>query len=75
MPHKANHARRHKFEAAKYRVWNWPDYEAGLRRRGDVRLWISEDAIAGWLVTDRGQGVYGAPAIETCLTLRLVFGL
>ena len=48
MPHKFNHARRHKFEKAKYRLRNWPSYDAGLRRRGDVRLWISEEAIAGW---------------------------
>ncbi len=74
MPHKFNHARRHKFGKAKYRLRNWPSYDAALRRRGDVRLWISEEAIAGWLV-ERGRGVYSEPAVETCLTLRVVFGL
>lgn len=57
MPHKFNHARRHKFEKAKYRLRNWPSYDAALRRRGDVRLWISEEAIAGWCA--------GAAAVST----------
>ena len=33
---------------AKYRVGNWPEYERGLRDRGNVTLWLSEEAIAGW---------------------------
>ena len=28
MPFKANADRRHKFPRAKYRVTNWPDYDA-----------------------------------------------
>lgn len=74
MPHKFNHARRHKFGKAKYRLCNWPSYDAALRRRGDVRHGISEETIAGWLL-ERGRGVYSEPAIETCLTRRLVLGL
>lgn len=73
MPHEFNHAHRHKFEKAKYRHRNWPSYDAALRRRGDVRLWISEEAIAGWCARP-GRWVYGTPAIETCLTLRVVLG-
>ncbi len=46
MPHKLNHARRHKFDKAEYQVRNWPSYDAALRRRGQVRLWISEEAIS-----------------------------
>ncbi len=60
MPHKFNQARRHKFEQAKYRIQNWRDYESSLRRRGDVRLWISEEAIAGWHAK-HGRGVYSDP--------------
>ncbi len=74
MPHMFNHARRHKFEKAKYRLRNWPSYDVALRRRGDVRLWISEEAIGGWCAK-QGRGVYSDPAIETCLTPRLVFSL
>ena len=30
MPYTANSDRRHKFSEAKYRVTNWPDYDAAL---------------------------------------------
>ena len=30
----------------KYSVGNWREYEHGLRARGDVTIWFSEDAIA-----------------------------
>ena len=30
MPHKLNDDRRHKFTKAKYRMTNWPDYDAAL---------------------------------------------
>ncbi len=32
----------------KYRVRNWTEYERGLRSRGDVTIWLSEEAIAAW---------------------------
>lgn len=64
MPHKCNHARRHKFEKAKYRFGNRPDHEKALRHRDDIRLWISGEAIAGRLVV-RGRGVCSESAIET----------
>ena len=72
MPHKFNQTRRHKFEKAKYRVSNWRDYEAGLRRRGDVTLWISESALSGWVTSPGKRGIYSNLAIETSLALRLV---
>ncbi len=31
-----------------YRVRNWREYEHGLRVRGDVTVWFSEDVIANW---------------------------
>jgi hypothetical protein len=31
----------------RYGVRNWPEYEAGLTRRGDLTLWIDEVAISG----------------------------
>ena len=63
----------------KYRVTNWADYDRALVQRGDITLWISEDAIKSW--TPNPSGKRGAPrkysdqAIETALTLRLVYGL
>ncbi len=36
MPYKFNDGRRHKIPKAKYRVTNWPDYDAALVRRGSL---------------------------------------
>jgi len=70
-------ARRHRIPRARYRVRNWPAYDAGLRRRGDLTLWLDEIAIAGWQAAPRttpgGQARYSDLAIELVLTLRLVF--
>ena len=63
----------------KYRVGNWRDYERALVRRGDITLWLSADAIAAWTPAPSGrrgaQRKFSDHAIETALTLRLVFGL
>ena len=79
MPFKHNAARRHRIPKARYRVQNWPAYEAGLRRRGDVTFWLNEAALAGWhaprRTTPGGQPLYSDLAIELVLTLRLVFHL
>ena len=32
----------------KYRIRNWREYERGLRSRGDVTIWLSEDAKYGF---------------------------
>ena len=63
----------------KYRVANWPAYNRALVRRGDVTVWLSSEAIAAW--TPRrsgrrgGQRRYSDLAIETALTLRLLYHL
>ena len=62
-----------------YRVRNWREYEQGLRARGDVTIWFSEKAIANRVSRSTGrrggQRLYSNLAIETSLTLRIVFGL
>ena len=79
MPFKHNAARRHRIPKARYRVQNWPAYEAGLKRRGDLTLWLDEAAIAEWQAPRRstpgGQAWYSDAAIELVLMLRLVFHL
>jgi len=35
----------YKYARSRYRIRNWPEYEAGLRRRGDLTIWLSENAI------------------------------
>ena len=79
MPFKHHAARRHRIPRARYCVLNWPAYEAGLRRRGDLTLWVDQAALAGWAAPRRstpgGQPRYSDLAIELVLTLRLVFHL
>jgi hypothetical protein len=79
MPFKFNAARRHRIPKARYRVRNWPAYEAGLKRRGDLTLWIDEYALGKWHAPPRntpgGQAVYSDLAIEMVLMLRTVFHL
>lgn len=29
----------------RYKIRNWPEYEAGLCKRGELTLWFSEEAI------------------------------
>ena len=69
----------YKYTKKPYRVRNWRSYEAGLRSRGDLTVWISEDAIKCWRAPASGkpggQRIYAKVAIETALTLRMVFHL
>jgi len=63
-----------------YRVRNWSEYDAALVKRGSLRIWISEDAIASWRPEQkpkkRGrQREYSDLAIETALTLKEVYHL
>jgi hypothetical protein len=77
MPHKFNADRRDKIPKQKRRVTNCAAYDESLRRRGDLTVWISDDALAVWAAPPRttpgGQAFYSDVAIEMCLTLRLVF--
>ena len=63
----------------KYRVTNWPAYEASLRNRGNITFWFDEDSLTAWNATASGrpggQRRYSDLAIVTALTLRLVFHL
>ena len=63
----------------KYRVGNWPDYDRALVQRGAVTLWLAPHAIAQWETAGvgkrSGQLQYSDVAIETALTLRLLFHL
>ena len=77
MLFKQNVARRHKITPQKFKVINWPEYDVGLRQRGSITFWISEDAIAGWSAPRRttpgGQARYSDLAIEKSLMCGQVF--
>jgi hypothetical protein len=68
-PHKRAH--RHPQYKTVYRVKNWHEYDKSLRDRGDITLWISQDAINTWtppMTRRRGaQPVYSDVAIEGCV--------
>ena len=63
----------------RYRVTNWREYENGLVQRGDVTIWLSPTALDDWKAKPTGrrgaQPKFSDLAIETALTLRLVFHL
>lgn len=79
MPNKHNEKRRHHIPKMKFKVTNWAEYDASLRRRGSLTLWVTDEAIAGWQAAPRltpgGQPFYSELAIETGLMLRLAFHL
>jgi hypothetical protein len=45
MPHKYNAARRHRIPKRRYKVMNWQAYEAGLRKRGSLTIWFTEEGV------------------------------
>jgi len=69
----------YKYAKSRYRIGNWPEYEAGLRRRGDLTVWLSEAAINSWREPPSGkpggQRTYADIAIEAALTIRMIFHL
>ena len=76
MPHKHNADRRHHIPKMSFKVRNWPAYEAGLRRRGSLTLWIEDAALDGWQTSGPGgQARFQDAAIQTSLMLRTAFKL
>jgi Transposase DDE domain len=79
MPNKHNASRRHHIPKMKFRVKNWTEYDAGLRRRGSLTLWLTPEVLDGWQAARRttpgGQSSYSKLAIEASMMLRLVFYL
>jgi hypothetical protein len=77
MPYKFTEGRRHKFSNARYRVMNWPEYDAALVRRGNLTVWCTDVAAAAWhapATKERAANrIYSTIAIETGLALCLVF--
>lgn len=62
-----------------YRLSNWSHYNRALIQRGSLTIWFSEEAIDQWTYggapQQGAQYTYSDRAIETCLSLRLVFHL
>ena len=63
-----------------YRIRNWSEYNAGLKRRGSITFWLSTDLIEEWLVKDKtgkrgASTTYNDVAIATISTIKSVFSL
>ncbi|BBC24413.1 IS5 family transposase [Pseudanabaena sp. ABRG5-3] len=62
----------------KYQVRNWAEYNAGLKQRGSLTFWISEEVIESWLNQTlsgkRGaSNDYSDIAIATFITVKAVY--
>jgi hypothetical protein len=76
MPHKHNADRRHHIPKMAFKVQNWPEYEAGLRRRGSLALWIEDGVLDCWQTCGlSGQARYSDVAVQTSLMMRTAFKL
>ena len=79
MPFKFHEPRRHRIPRARYRVTNWSEYDRGLVGRGDIRFWVSEEALTAWVAPRRhtrgGQARFSDLAIEAVLMLGSLFRL
>ncbi len=79
MPNKYLEKKGVKVRKQKYRVNNWSEYNASLKRRGDIEVWISPKVLDNWYSRDRvydGTGtpdLYSDEAIIACMELRKVF--
>ena len=79
MPFRHHAGHSHHIPKPRYRVTNWPEYDAAPRRRGGLIVWFTAEAIAAWRAEPRAtsgdQPYYSALAIATALTMRAVFRL
>ena len=46
MPNKYPEKKGWKVPKQKFKVTNWLEYNKALHRRGDITVWLSEDAIS-----------------------------
>ncbi len=63
-----------------YKIHNWSEYNAGLKKRGSLTFWLEEKVLEQWLQNQlsgkRGASqTYSDIAIATFETVKLVYGL
>ncbi len=65
----------------KFKVTNGSEYNKSLRQRGNITVWLSDEAISQWYETDRVYDGTGSPrlymdfSIVNCHEIRLVYKL
>jgi hypothetical protein len=59
----------------KYQLTNWSSYNAGLKQRGSLTLWLSEEVAQQWYHQGQrqkgGQFIYANACILLLLTLKV----
>lgn len=81
MPNKYPEKKGWRVPKQRYKINNWPEYNEALRQRGNIEIWLSEEAIDNWYETERVNNGTGAPkiftdfAITICHEVRQVFKL
>jgi len=63
-----------------YRIRNWSEYNASLKKRGSLTVWVSPGAVENWttheLTGEQGASpTYTDLAIETMATVQGIYGL
>ena len=60
-----------------YKTLNWPAYNKALKRRRSLTIWFDPDM--AWAAKPTGkrgrQPVYSNAAVQTCLTMKVLFGM
>ena len=60
-----------------YKTKNWPTYNEALKQRGSLTIWFDPKMV--WVPPPTGkrgrQPRYSDAAIQTCLTLKVLFGM
>src|SRR5215203_2434946 len=56
LPFKLNQDRRHHIPKQTHRVTNWPAYDASLRQRGSLTVWVTDEAIQAWAAEVGSRG-------------------
>jgi hypothetical protein len=79
LPFKYHAEHRYHIPKPRYRVTNWAEYDASLKRQGSLTVWFTDEAVAAWRAEPRttpgGRRHCSGLAITTALTLRAVFRL
>ncbi len=60
-----------------YKTKNWPAYNEALKRRGSLTIWLDPEMTWDAAPTGRrgGQQTYSDAAIQTCLSMKVLFGM
>ena len=60
-----------------YKTRNWPAYNEALKRRGSLTIWFDPEMSWDAVPTGRRgrQQVYSDAAVQTCLSMKVLFGM